>query len=156
MFVRQDLPLAHQLVQSLHAALSLGSRSQISGIPNIIAIGVPSRAHLERVRAKLDAASLDYHAWEEPDLEMGFCSIATMPLDRAQKALLANYRLWQPLPGSLTGKAPSTALKAVEGMDVRSVPREPNFQDPVAQPAERRILNSVAAGSIPAGVPNSC
>jgi len=63
-------------------------------VPNIIAIGVPDIAALERVRAKLRANQIAAHYWHEPDNDLGFTAIATIPLNAEQKQVLANYRLW--------------------------------------------------------------
>lgn len=95
MFVRQDIPIEHQIVQSCHAALTMGSQVIVDGIPNIVLIGVPSLKSLERVQAKLDSHGIEYRAWTEPDFNLGFTSIATEPLTKEQKTPLANYRLWK-------------------------------------------------------------
>ena len=84
------------MVQSNHATLTIAS-SQYSfdDIPNIVLIGVPDKAALERTQRKLADAGILHAAWEEPDFDLGFTAIATVPITREQKQVLANYRLWR-------------------------------------------------------------
>jgi hypothetical protein len=65
------------------------------GTPNIIVIGVPNLDSLNRVLGKLTAKKIPHHAWVEPDNDLGFTAIATVPIDGAERAALANYRLWK-------------------------------------------------------------
>lgn len=95
-FVRQDIPLAQQIVQSNHAVLSMATLAwpHPEVIPNIIVIGVPDTAALERVQAKLRANAVQHFAWREPDYDFGFTAIATGILSNEQRQVLAKYRLW--------------------------------------------------------------
>ncbi len=94
MFVRQDIPTEHQVVQSCHAVYHLATTYQPdSGIPNIIAIGIPDLAALKRVETKLQNHHIPHFSWSEPDYDFGFTAIATAPLTEEQKVVLANYRL---------------------------------------------------------------
>lgn len=95
-FVRQDIPLQQQLVQSNHATLSLASHYGIEGIPNIVAIGVPDQAGLEEACAILSANQIPHWRWEEPDFDYGFTAIATAPISGDQRLCLAHYSLWKP------------------------------------------------------------
>lgn len=67
-------------------------------MPNLVLIGVPDVRALERVRQKLDRASMTYACWHEPDNNLGFTSIATGPMHASEKSFLAHYRLWKPYP----------------------------------------------------------
>ena len=64
-------------------------------IPNIIVIGVPDCAVLERVRRKLERHQIHHYCWTEPDYDYGFTAIATEPLSPEARAPLSNYRLWK-------------------------------------------------------------
>ena len=125
MFVRQDIPLEHQLVLSLHSATEVAKLYGITGTPNIIAIGVPDIKALRRVEAKLTAAAIDHYAWEEPDNNLGLTSIATAPLDSTAKAVLAHYRLWKPVCRCSSEKEQSIL---VERSGVQILPAAPFFQ----------------------------
>lgn len=70
---------------------------QISGIPNLVLIGVPGIASLNKARTKLEDHGIQHLCWSEPDNDMGFTSIATHPLTKESKAPLAKYRLWKPM-----------------------------------------------------------
>lgn len=97
-FIRQDLPLAQQLVQSNHAMFMMASMLPLSeGIPSVLLIGMPDVQALNRVTIKLTAKNIPHVVYIEPDFanELGFTAIATRPLDCTQKEELRNYRLWK-------------------------------------------------------------
>lgn len=95
MFIRQDLPLAQQLVQSNHATFKLASGLQPEGgIPNIVVIGVPDVRALSRVLAKLKQHQIVHAPFYEPDFDYGFTAIATAPLNEVSRQVLSNYRLY--------------------------------------------------------------
>lgn len=100
LFIRQDLPLSQQIVQTNHATFALSSIRKESGCPNIVLIGVPNVKSLERVRSKLQAHQVPHYCWEEPDYDFGFTAIATAPLTEEEKKPLGNYRLWRPVQGA--------------------------------------------------------
>ncbi len=93
------MALADQIVQSNHAVHTISSSAYtFRGTPNIILIGVPDKAALNRVEIKLAANAIPHCAWHEPDFDnaLGFTAIATIALTAEQKKPLAKYRLWQP------------------------------------------------------------
>lgn len=96
-FVRQDIPLQHQTVQSAHAVLTMAQYFRVDGTPNIILIGVPDQAGLKKVEAKLDRERVAYHSWHEPDYGFGFTAIATEPMTKERKEFLKDYRLYAPV-----------------------------------------------------------
>lgn len=94
--MRQDIPIEHQLVQSNHATYQMATLYRPDEyVPNLVFIGVPDVAALQRVQAKLRAHGLPHYAWHEPDNDMGFTAIATAALDDEQRAVLKNYRLYR-------------------------------------------------------------
>jgi hypothetical protein len=54
---------------------------------------VPDQPALRRVQEKLDRHKIAYYAWSEPDFDLGFTALATVPLDAERKKVLSNYRL---------------------------------------------------------------
>lgn len=62
--------------------------------PNIVTIGLPNVAALNRALAKIKAANILHYAWVEPDFNFGFTSIATAPIQGEQRKVLANYRVY--------------------------------------------------------------
>jgi hypothetical protein len=96
-FVRQDIPLAQQLVQSCHAVFQVSSKitypPEIE--PNMVLIGVPDEKALLKVQTKLNKHQIEHHTWSEPDFDFGFTAIATVPLTESEKLPLSTYRLWR-------------------------------------------------------------
>jgi hypothetical protein len=74
----------------LHLALE---HAGICGVPNIVLIGVPDVRALARVQLKLRDAGITFFHWDEPDGDLGFTAIATVPIRGALRDVLANYRL---------------------------------------------------------------
>lgn len=134
-FVRQDMALADQIVQAMHAVYAIVSARRESGEPNIVLIGVPDAKALDRVKQKLER-STPHVAWVEPDLGLGFTAIATSPLDTQQKQVLSNYRLWKHSPARELAPSVGTG-----NPDAR-----------VAQLRERFVSNDqVGSENLPAG-----
>ena len=142
-FIRTDIPTEHQLVQSGHALYHLASNFRPDpSVPNIIAIGVPHVAALERVKAKLELNKIPHYIWREPDHDFGFTAIATSPLDDKQKLALSNYRL-------LSHHSPGTSK------DACLLNQDGGAKAGVAQKKEQRAFSPKVAGSTPASGSNS-
>jgi hypothetical protein len=99
-FVRQDIPLAEQIVSVGHAAFHLGQVIPENGIPNLIVVGVPHAKALDKARAKMLEANINFHFWEDPDTQHGVTAVASHPLTKNEKGVLANYRLWSNAPSA--------------------------------------------------------
>lgn len=82
----------------------------IEGIPNIVLIGMPNMRSLVRVERKLQESGISHFSWHEPDYDMGFTAIATVPLRGEIRKVLANYRLYQ-LPRSTSECALASKAK---------------------------------------------
>lgn len=97
MFVRQDITLAQQIVQSNHATFEAARRSKLdhNEIPYCIVIGVPDKAALRRVIEKLKGLGIGHHEYHEPDYDLGLTAVATDPLGPDHRRMLSNYRLWR-------------------------------------------------------------
>ena len=98
MFVRQDISLAQQIVQSNHATFELARRlphpQNLEITPSCIVIGVPNKTALYRVIEKLRANDIAHELFYEPDFDMGLSAVATVPLGQELRRKLSNYRLW--------------------------------------------------------------
>lgn len=97
-FVRQDIPLEHQIVQTNHATWSMAARYGSDDTPNIVAIGVPDEAALREACALLSDCTIAHWSWTEPDEEMGlgFTAITTEPIAGSRRRALSHYKLWKP------------------------------------------------------------
>ncbi len=125
-FIRTDLPVPQQLVQSNHATFKLTQLYPCGeATPNLVLIGVPDARALGRVSAKLKACQLPHYEWHEPDWELygfdhPFTAIATAPLDEREKEALRNYRLY-----SVGGGAGQCQLPSVGNHDAHPNTPEP-------------------------------
>lgn len=97
MFVRQDISLAQQIVQSNHATFEVARRlpKDFHEIPYLVLIGVPDKNALFRVVQKLQTNDIGHQVFYEPDDNMGLSAVATVPLSQEQRKVLSNYRLWK-------------------------------------------------------------
>ena len=97
--MRQDIPLAQQVVQSNHATFEIARRLphplDLDITPSCIVIGVPDKQALSRVIEKLRTNDIHHHVFHEPDFDMGLSAVATAPLEQSQRRMLSNYRLWR-------------------------------------------------------------
>ena len=93
--MRQDIPVAQQIVQSNHATFGMSQQQPYEGTPSIVLIGVPDQAALLRVIGKLKANGIPHFAFHEPDFGMGLSAVATAPITGGKRAALSNYRLWR-------------------------------------------------------------
>lgn len=94
-FVRYDLPLPQQLVQTNHATMKMASLYGIEGTPNIALIGVSDIVELRNVSRLLSDLEVPHHDWYEPDFDLGFTAIATAPISGAQRTALSHYDTWK-------------------------------------------------------------
>jgi hypothetical protein len=139
-FVRQDISLAMQLVQSNHAIFVMAAQMpRAEGIPNVIVIGVPHVAALKRVLHKLEAAAIPAESFTDPDLPVGITAVCTYPLAADDKVPLANYRLWQHSPAACKGSGFNADGGA--NADVAQVKSTPFL-------TERSLVDKPAIGSI--------
>lgn len=97
--MRQDIPLAQQLVQSNHATFEVARRlpqpQNSDETPSVVVIGVPDKNALFRVVEKLRSNNIGHQAFCEPDFNMGLSAVATVPLEQEQRRVLSNYKLWK-------------------------------------------------------------
>ena len=93
LFVRQDLPIEHQIIQTNHATYQLAvNYKPPETVPNIVLIGVPDKKGLERVLEKLRTYSIPHAKFVEPDYDFGLTAVCTAPLVGAERIPLENYR----------------------------------------------------------------
>lgn len=100
-FVRQDISLAQQVVQSSHATYLMASifKEEIQEIPHIVLIGVPDKSSLDNIMERLIQKEIRFAAYREPDFGMGLSAISTVPLNPEQRAMLSEYKTWKPVCG---------------------------------------------------------
>lgn len=88
MFVRTDIPIAQQIVQSNHAALeaglAYGAAHHLAQTSSIILLAVKNEYQLLKAQAHVNSHNITTHAFFEPDAhlgyEPGFTAFATAPV----------------------------------------------------------------------------
>lgn len=60
----------------------------------MICIGVSNVNSLHKVKKLMAENHIIHYAWTEPDNDLGFTSLATVPLDDEQRKVFAKYKLW--------------------------------------------------------------
>ncbi len=82
--------------------------------PSIVLIGVSDKKALTRVIQKLNLHNIEFSAFYESDDDMGLSSVATVPLNEEQRAVLRGYKLWN--ENNLT-YAPSSVVRALASQE---------------------------------------
>ena len=96
--MRQDIPIAAQLVQATHAALEAGFRFNKPTEPvNIVLIGIPDEQTLLEERVKIESKGIACEIFYEPDEPInGWTALATCPLvDKSHRRLFRHHQLWR-------------------------------------------------------------
>lgn len=92
-FVRQDIPLEQQIIQTNHATQQMSAKYRRTGIPNIVLIGVPGETELRNVITHLTEHNIKFVAFEDNDFDFKQAAVVTVPLDIKQKQFLRGYPL---------------------------------------------------------------
>ena len=96
-FVRQDLSLAQQNVQSIHVGIWAGEFFA-NGISksNLVYIGVPDKQALHEVMDVMGRNEIPFVEFYERDNIEGLTAVSTKNLfDRKQRALFQKWDIWQ-------------------------------------------------------------
>lgn len=96
-FVRTDLSLEQQMVQSNHASVEAGRLHYRPehGIASLVLLAVPNQAALHRASTHLQALGIAHEMFFEPDWSMGHCALGTRPLLDDERPLLRGWPLWK-------------------------------------------------------------
>lgn len=98
-FVRKDIPLHAQLVQTAHAALEMGLSLPDSDKPRqtsfLILFEVKDESDLKKKADYLDQHGIKYHMFFEPDYDMGYSAICTEPIYGEKRKLFKKFKLWK-------------------------------------------------------------
>jgi len=130
-FVRQDISVRQQAVQSNHATFLLArTLPHTIGTPNLVLIGVPDAAALRAVMQTLDTNNIEYVAYEEPANDMGLSSVATVPLGANDRLCLSGFKTWKPIE---------------LGVQVQSLPLAPILSTSVAYEGSTESFSSVSS-----------
>lgn len=93
-FVRKDLSIPQQIVQSSHAALEAGFRfEQPTTTSHIVLIGIENQEELTKTAHYLETKGIDCEMFWEPDYDTGYTAIATRPLFGEERKPLKRFSL---------------------------------------------------------------
>lgn len=98
MFIRTDLPIQQQMVQSNHAALEAGiffGNKDQDEPSSLIVIAVKTQAKLEKAIKDVEAKGIKVVPFYEPSWDYGLTAFGTEPLTQDVRVLLKRYQLWK-------------------------------------------------------------
>lgn len=96
-FIREDIPLAQKIVQIGHACYEAGKEfSDNVGISNLILLSAKDEENIKDIAYILEANNIEFHAFFEPDNNMGYSAICTRPMtDVKERKLFRKWRLYK-------------------------------------------------------------
>lgn len=102
-FIRSDLPIEQQIVQSCHAALEAGhSFDRKSNEPSsLIMLQIPNKEKLEAAMNRTVDSGIRCEPFYEPDWDYGFTAFATEPITKDQRKTFSKYKLWKAPNGTI-------------------------------------------------------
>ena len=92
-FIREDLSHPQQIVQSCHAAIEATSLIPYnSEHPHLVLCGVRNESELLKISARLQAYNIQFKAFQEPDRNNEYTSIATEPICGNKRKIFKRYQ----------------------------------------------------------------
>ena len=92
--VRQDLSIAQQAVQSVHAAIEATKAfKQTPRHPSVIICSVEDEKALQKAIFKVEQSGIRYKAFLEPDIGNQMTAIATEPVCGKQRKVFKKFKL---------------------------------------------------------------
>lgn len=94
--VRQDLPLAHQAVQAIHAGIASARELIPSGAihPSLVLCTVPDEAALLQLRDKCNREGVETRVFVESDMGQAMTALATEPVNGKGRKLFRDLKLF--------------------------------------------------------------
>jgi hypothetical protein len=90
-FIRKDIPLHAQIIQTAHACLQSDKPKSIN---SIVLFEVKNEEHLVKTNEYLKSHGLKTYMFYEPDYDMGYTSIATEPLSGEDREVCKRFKMW--------------------------------------------------------------
>jgi len=91
------LPKPQQLVQAVHAAYDAGRFFDDSPtyVPSVVVCAAESEDEVKYEAARLEAKGIRTTVFREPDIDDQVTALATEPLSRRGRRLVAKWRMWK-------------------------------------------------------------
>lgn len=93
-FVREDLSIAQQIVQTSHATFEVGAVANTVKSPNFVLIGVKSEQQLHQIKEMLYEQQIECKMFFEPDINQ-HTAIATVPIVGDSRKIFKKYELFK-------------------------------------------------------------
>lgn len=90
LFIRTDLPLPQQIVQSSHAALEAGH--EFGEHSHLICFGMDNEQALQKAAMYLEDNDIEHRMFFEPDVN-GYTAICTKPLSGNERRPMRRFKL---------------------------------------------------------------
>ena len=93
--VRKDMSPEMQMVQSCHATLEVGFKSEsYKVVTNLVLFEIDNEKDLIDCSVKLQLEELDYEMFFEPDNQLGYTALATLPTYERRIKAFNGLKLW--------------------------------------------------------------
>lgn len=94
-FIRKDIPIAQQIVQTAHSAYESGrGLGREISYPRMVLIACKDKKELEEA-LKYCESIMDCYPFYESDLEYGLTSFTTRPCKLDERHNFRNFKLWR-------------------------------------------------------------
>jgi hypothetical protein len=95
-FVRKDIPLSAQVVQTGHACLEAGSKfpQPVDRSVYLVVLAVTSEEKLLEVVEWVNQQNIQIALFYEPDDGLGYTAACTQPVLDPQRAIFRKYSIW--------------------------------------------------------------
>jgi hypothetical protein len=90
-FIRKDIPIHAQIIQTAHACLQSEAPKDIN---SIVLFEAKNEEHLIKTNEYLKSRGVKTYMFFEPDDDMGYTSLATEPLHGDDRDVCKRFRLW--------------------------------------------------------------
>ena len=92
LFVREDLSVSQQVIQTVHATQLTGWVCQGGEVPNAVLVGAQSEDDLMTISEYLIDHHIAHEVWYEPDIS-AHTAIATYPIKGKDRNALKHFQL---------------------------------------------------------------
>lgn len=94
-FIRKDLPIHQQIIQTAHACFDQGTKEETQTPPNLVLFQVKDQKELLKVKDYLNKHKFFYSMFLEPDFGDEYTSICTEIIKSEEdRAFFENFKLY--------------------------------------------------------------
>lgn len=93
-FVRTDIPVAHQMVQTGHVCYMAGKLFDAQEDTFLVLCSVKDENELISIKSRLDLKGVKSTMFFEPDNNFNYTSLCTEPVTKEKRNIFSKYKLW--------------------------------------------------------------